>query len=268
MSSLIYAMESKAEKIFCSFKFMADKKTMALFCYSSMTILFLVATLYMRGHVFFLLEPAARGKGEYLHQDVVQAGQKGQAYQRSSCGGHKGLAVKQITEEVKQLYSLGGVGRETSQDDWTVSLIIGNIPVTFKIDTGPDDTVINQGTFKIMRLKIKCGPSDTCFISPGGNLRCTDLFQATSNYKKKQDSLPGYVIREKGNCRPEAVEMGLVKWVDEVSEVFSLSRLLKTHSVRIPLQEDTQPYATQTARPIPLPLASLVKNCSAWKMKA
>lgn len=57
-------------------------------------------------------------------------------------------AVRESIEEVKQLYFVGEVGRETSQDDWTVSLTIGNIPVTFKITMGADATVINHGHSK------------------------------------------------------------------------------------------------------------------------
>lgn len=100
-----------------------------------------------------------------------------------------------------------------------------------------------------MRPNIKLEPPDTRFISPGGNLRCMSMFQATTSYKKKKYSFPVYAIRENGKCLlgcPEAVEMSLVKHLDEVSDVFRSSGLLKTESVRIARQEDAQPYAVQT----------------------
>ena len=48
--------------------------------------------------------------------------------------------------------------------------------------------------------------------------------------------------------REEAVKMGLVDRMDEVSGVFGSSGLLKTEPVRIALHDDTQAYAVPTAR--------------------
>ena len=169
--------------------------------------------------------------------------------------------VREVEEE--QPYFLGAVSAEGEQDEWTVSLTICNMPVTFKIDTGADATVIDQGTFKLMKPKMKLRPPDTRFISPGGNLSCIGRFEATTSYKERKYSFPVYVIKGACNCllgRPEAVGMGLVKRVDEVNSIFGSSGLLKTEPVRITLQEDAKPYAVHAARRIPLPLIPLVKR--------
>uniref|UniRef100_A0A3B4U8Y0 ribonuclease H n=1 Tax=Seriola dumerili TaxID=41447 RepID=A0A3B4U8Y0_SERDU len=172
-------------------------------------------------------------------------------------------AVSEITEGEKQIYFLGEVGREDSQDNWTVSLTICDKPIAFKIDTGADATVINEKIFKKIKSKVQLDPPDTHFLSPGGDIRCTGMFQTTTSYKERLYTFPVYVIKGKGNCllsRPEAVAMGLVRRVDEVSSVFGSGGLLKTEPVKIALKEDAQPYAVQTARRIPLPLVPLVKK--------
>ena len=60
--------------------------------------------------------------------------------------------------------------------------------VAFKIDTGADATIIDQGTFKKMSPKKKIGPPDTRFVSPGGDLKCAGMFQGTTSYKEKMFS--------------------------------------------------------------------------------
>lgn len=92
-----------------------------------------------------------------------------------------------------------------------------------------------------MRQKIKLGRPDTRFISPGGNLSCLGRFEATTSYKERQYTFPIYVIQ--GSCnsllgRSEAVRMGLVRRVEEISSPFGLSGLLKTEPVKIALHED------------------------------
>lgn len=87
-------------------------------------------------------------------------------------------------------------------------------------------------------------------------------FQAKTKYKGKDYSFKVYVIRGKGSCllgRNEAVNMGLVKRVDELTGVFRSGGILNTEPVREVLQ-NAQPYAVHTARQIPLPLVLLVKK--------
>ncbi|KAI4890200.1 hypothetical protein NFI96_001996, partial [Prochilodus magdalenae] len=172
--------------------------------------------------------------------------------------------VSEVTQEVKQSYFLGEIGRKTcSKEDWTVNLEVSNVPITFKIDTGADATVINLNTCKMMKPKIKLSPPDTSFVSPGGHLSCVGLFWATTKYKEKQYSFKVYVMRGRVSCLlglPEAVNMGLVKRVDEVGGVFKSGGLLNTEPVEIVLQDDAKPYSVHTARRIPLPLVPLVKK--------
>ena len=56
--------------------------------------------------------------------------------------------------------------------------------VAFKINTGADATIIDQGTFKKMSPKIQLGPPDTCFVSPGDDLKCAEVFQGTTRQRE------------------------------------------------------------------------------------
>lgn len=60
--------------------------------------------------------------------------------------------------------------------------------------------------------------------------------------------------------RVAAIEMGLVKRVNEVRDVFGSCGQLKTEPVRIILREGAQPYAVHAARRVPLPLMSKVRD--------
>lgn len=124
-----------------------------------------------------------------------------------------------------------------------LSLKIRNAPLTFKIDTGADATVISERTFQRLPKTYRLGPSETPFVGPGGELQCIGWCTANTNILLSQ---------------PEAVKMGLVKWVEHVRSVFGTSCLLKTEPVKIILKKDAQPYAVHTARCVLLPLMPLV----------
>lgn len=60
--------------------------------------------------------------------------------------------------------------------------------------------------------------------------------------------------------RPVSLAMGLVRQVNEVSSNEQEYSLLKTQPVKFVLQETTQPYAVCTARRVPIPFLSAVKE--------
>uniref|UniRef100_A0A3P9JCS6 ribonuclease H n=1 Tax=Oryzias latipes TaxID=8090 RepID=A0A3P9JCS6_ORYLA len=172
-------------------------------------------------------------------------------------------AVREVTNDLpEQAYFLGAVNGEDKDCAWTVTLPIKNVKVNFKIDTGADATVIDQETFKKMSPTTELLAPDTQFVSPGGELKCMGKFLGETSYKRKNYAFNVYVIQGT-SCllgRSEAVKLGLVKRLEEVSDVFGAGGLLKTEPVKIALREDAQPYAVHAARRIPLPLVPLVKK--------
>ncbi|CAL9702469.1 unnamed protein product [Knipowitschia caucasica] len=165
-------------------------------------------------------------------------------------------------KETTQYQFLGEVTGPANPDKWTVTLDIAQVPLAFKIDTGADASIIGDKTFSLLTKKYRLTPTSTPFSGPGGPLKCFGMFEANTEYKGESYTFPVYVI--KGNScllsRIEAVKMGLVKRVEEVSAVFGTSGLLKTEPAKILLKDNAQPYAVHVARRVPLPLMPLVKK--------
>ncbi|XP_021372001.1 uncharacterized protein LOC110462385 [Mizuhopecten yessoensis] len=62
------------------------------------------------------------------------------------CRTKKGVAVKEVTEQEE--FFLGAITSSYSYEKaWEVTLKVGNTPITFKVDTGADTTVISQATY-------------------------------------------------------------------------------------------------------------------------
>lgn len=95
-------------------------------------------------------------------------------------------AVREITEEAEETYFLGEIDNKNERAKWTVELEINNVPITLKIDTGADVTVINQSIYKLMKTTTELQPPNSKFVSPGGDLTCMGLFETTTMYKEKQ----------------------------------------------------------------------------------
>ncbi|KAK0139111.1 hypothetical protein N1851_024338 [Merluccius polli] len=153
---------------------------------------------------------------------------------------------------------------QSSAERWTEQINIGNTPVRFKIDTGADVTVMNLQTFESLKPERKLltysGPID----SPGGALHIMGQFTASSLHKQKKYIFNVVVARGPtvSNLlgRETAVEMGLVKRVDQATIASRQKGTLKTEPVRIELKREAQPYAVHAARRVPLPLLPKVKT--------
>ncbi|KAI2655734.1 hypothetical protein H4Q32_024338 [Labeo rohita] len=151
-----------------------------------------------------------------------------------------------------------------STETWTVSLMLGNTPVMFKIDTGADVTVISEKTFENLQTKRELSEANVVLNSPGGQLNCVGQFRSSIRYKAKQYELTVYVVKgpRVNNLLSgrAAKEMGLVKRIEEVGMAFRDHGILKTEPVKILLKEGAEPYAVNTARQVPLPLLQKVKQ--------
>lgn len=175
----------------------------------------------------------------------------------------KTKTVREITEEMENALFLGAVNEETNEEHWTVQVKIGQTPLNFKIDTGADACVISEETFEQLEPKTEMSPAVISLSTPGGKLKCLGQFHAKMTYKGKCYSYPVYVVpgREANNLlsRVAATEMGLVKRVNEIKDVFQQGGKLKTDPVKIVLKEGAEPYAVNVSRRVPLPLLPKVK---------
>ncbi|XP_063063818.1 uncharacterized protein K02A2.6-like [Engraulis encrasicolus] len=183
------------------------------------------------------------------------------------------VAEQQQSRQHQPTYYLGAVSRaaEGSPEQWIVKLRVGSTPVEFKIDTGADVNVICEETYHSLRPKTPLGPADIHLDSPGGELQCIGQIKSTVAYKGRRHPLTAYVVRGRtvSNLlsRPLSVRMNLVRRVEEAAcssaghlQAFGEHGTLKTDPVRIQLKENAQPYATHTARRVPIPMLQKVKE--------
>ena len=175
-------------------------------------------------------------------------------------------SVREVSycEDGEESFYLGAVSKvnQGSAEHWTEQINIGNTPVRFRIDTGADVTVMNLKTFKMLKPKHKLVRSRGPLDSPGGALDIVGQFTSSTLHKQKRYIFTIYVARGHSVSnllgREKAVEMGLVKRVQQVKET-EQQGILKTEPVKIHLKEDAVPYAVHSARRVPLPLLPKVE---------
>lgn len=207
--------------------------------------------------------------GKTEHKDPDRCPARNSACNKCGRNGHwqrqcKSKAVSEVTEtDEHSEYFLGSVNANVS-DEWTVQLLVGATPVKFKIDTGADASVMCEETFNMLVPERELKQTSISLTSPAGQLDCRGHFQVNTTYKSHSYSFPVYVIRGRTVTnllsRSTAAEMGLVKRIEEVHSAFGEHGTLKTEPVRIKLKDNATPYAVQTARRVPIPLMSKVRE--------
>lgn len=154
---------------------------------------------------------------------------------------------------------------DSNNTPWTVKLIIRDTPVTFKIDTGADTSVISDDTYHKLKHLPQLESDDMDFDSPGGKLDGLGQFTALTKYKGQQYKFTVHVVKT-ASCsnllgRAVAAAMGLVKRVDEIQGAFDTDvGLLKIKPVKICLRDDAVPYSVNTARRVSAPMLPKVKT--------
>ncbi|KAI2647390.1 Transposon Tf2-8 polyprotein [Labeo rohita] len=210
--------------------------------------------------------------GKTGHKDIRRCPAADTECRKCKRKGHwarmcKSKTVRQVTtkEMSEESFYLGAVSNksDTEKAKWTVSLKIGDTPVTFNIDTGADVTVMNTVTFGKLNPRARLCHSNIVLNSPGGSLNCIGRFTAKAEHKGRKYTMTVYVVAGEtvSNLlgRQTATEMGLVKRIEQVSTVFEGGGTMKTEPVKIHLKEGAVPYAVHTARRVPFPLLPKVK---------
>lgn len=115
-------------------------------------------------------------------------------------------------------------------------------------------------------------PTSVQLVSPGGKPECFGEFLATTHRRNSEFKFKVIVI--KGPKRISllapsiAAKMGLVKFIDEISdELSSESEIgrMDTEPVKIVLKDGAVPYCVTTARRVPFPMMDAVK-CEPQRM--
>ena len=131
-----------------------------------------------------------------------------------------------------------------------VKLMVGEIPIIFKIDTGVDINVISTKTFRKLRKRPMLKPPHDIYKSPGDTLTCEGKFWVNTTHKNKTL----HNNTDNSLSWDTAYKMGLV------TVVANVNRCIKGEPVKITLRENVVPYCTPTARRIPFPILPKVKK--------
>lgn len=161
-----------------------------------------------------------------------------------------------------------GVGAKDESDSvekWTVKLKVHSKDIPFKIDTGADVSIISKEIYESLKPIPKLEEPKVVLDSPGGKLTTIGTFIAPIVHRNTKYRFRVYVVDgNSGNCllsRSVASSLGLVQRVEEIREhVFGRTGLLKCDPVKIKLRDDAEPYSLNTARRIPIPMLSKVKD--------
>ena len=176
------------------------------------------------------------------------------------------LSKSANTSETLQNLFLGSV--ETTQlsedsQEWKVDLCINHTPMSFKIDTGADVSIISKASYEKLKQipKLDCVGTER-LLSPGGEVGTLGQFMADVGYKGKHYTMRLFVTKGQGNnllARSAAQQLGLVKQLQEVNKPFGDLGLMKTTPVKIVLKEDAVPSNICASRRIPFPLLRKVE---------
>ncbi|XP_062849175.1 uncharacterized protein K02A2.6-like [Trichomycterus rosablanca] len=215
------------------------------------------------------------------HADREQCPAKGKKCLKCNKTGHfasvcySKTAVREITEaDEDDTMFLGSVELKQSKDallaedepPWRTTLTLGDTPVSFKIDSGADTSVMSEATYETLRSKPKLSAVKNTIQSPGGVVATRGQFlakiKARVNGQLQNCCFRVVVVKTNGEnllSRTVATKLGLIKRIDEIS-TFSGLGTLKGEPVKITLKDGAQPYSIATPRRVPIPLLPKVEE--------
>ncbi len=188
---------------------------------------------------------------------------------------HSKAAVQEITEaDEDDCMFLGSVEQEKNRSallaedepPWRTSLTLAHTPVSFKIDSGADTSVMSEATYETLQNKPKLTAVKNTLQSPGGVVATRGQFlakiKAHVNGQLQNCCFRVVVVKTSGEnllSRTVATKLGLIKRIDEVS-MFSGVGTLKGNPVKIILKDEAQPYSVTAPRRVPIPLLPKVEE--------
>jgi hypothetical protein len=169
-----------------------------------------------------------------------------------------------VVDEEGNTYWLNTILCNENSRPWTVELPIGGSSLHFKIDTGADISVLSEATYQQLPLKPPLQPSKINLMSPGGPVPSVGEFKAQTQIGNEKYEFRIVVSTQQCSnllSRDVAEKMKLVARIQEVQDsVFGECGLMKTSPVKIYMDQQAVPYSVATARRVPFPIMTKVKE--------
>ena len=169
-----------------------------------------------------------------------------------------------IRDSGYQFVGMAGQTKNSIDKPWTATLQIGGAQTTFKIDTGADVTIMTRPSYNLLPNPPPLEPSSEKLHGPSGeSLNVDGQFKTTVRHRSCDYKLHVIVISGSTHSnllsRKMSLEMGLVKRVDSSQVSRPLGRMLGRPAT-IHLKPGSVPYNCVTARRVPIPILSKVKE--------
>jgi hypothetical protein len=96
--------------------------------------------------------------------------------------------VFQVNSDGSRLF-VGAVSQTGTRGGWHTTLQVGNNPVTFKIDSGADVTVITRQTYEMLQPRPTLHSTSSTLMAQSGPIKCLGLFATDVQHKGKMHTL-------------------------------------------------------------------------------
>uniref|UniRef100_A0A147BIU1 RNA-directed DNA polymerase n=1 Tax=Ixodes ricinus TaxID=34613 RepID=A0A147BIU1_IXORI len=190
------------------------------------------------------------------------------------CLGAK--AVQELIAEEEDPSFLGTVDAKDT-DPWTVTVELQRVPLSFKVDTGADVTVIPETVYLQHFEQVSLTEPTKLLRGPGQDrLRVVGVLRGDIMYKTNKVATDVYVLKNLESpllSRRDSEKLGVVKRLNEVSTSNSNTVNAKAEfpslftglgCVNMPytirLNQDAVPFSLASPRRIPIPLMQEVKK--------
>ena len=168
------------------------------------------------------------------------------------------VSDEQVTEVLLMAVSQGS-------EAWREELIVDDMPVLFKIDTGADVSCMSYSSFLKLKTQPPLTSTKTVLRSPGGVLDCAGKTTLNVRVKGKTTDYPLTIFVIKANMadnllpRGDSLSLNLVKRVDDIYG--EIDKPMKTERpATIELKPGYEPYSVNVAKKVPIPLLGKVEE--------
>lgn len=167
-------------------------------------------------------------------------------------------------------------------EPWRINLTISNQKVTFKLDTGADESILTLDQYNNMKEKPDIVKTNDKLYGVGHRkLDTVGVAHVTVTHKLKSETIQIYIVADATENllgRPSINKLKLIKWIDSVEteanditeykqkliteypNLFQGLGKIKGTTYDLKLEDNAQPFAIITPRRIPVPLMEKVEK--------